>query len=133
MQQDYPHNEPTILDVREQQDSESISTAIAALRTQVLAGLYKPPNARTLPTLLLYDERGLRLYEDLTTYATDYYLFAAEEQILSGHANEIVQAMGVGSKDTIVVELGAGYVSFVYGGARFDPAVDLCKRRHTCC
>lgn len=103
-------SDPAIVDVREQQTSESISTAIAALRTQILAGLYKPPHQRTLPTLLLYDERGLRLYDDLTTHASEYYLFAAEEQILTDHANEMVEFMGVhGDEKAVVVELGAGY------------------------
>ncbi|KAG8951718.1 hypothetical protein FRC04_005739 [Tulasnella sp. 424] len=101
--------EPAIVDVREQQASESISTAIAALRTQILAGLFKPPHQRNLPTLLLYDERGLRLYDDLTTHALEYYLFAAEEQILTDHAKEIVEFMGVqGDEKSVVVELGAG-------------------------
>lgn len=99
---------PAIVDVREQRDSESISTAIAALRTQILAGLYKPSSHRTLPTLLLYDERGLRLYDDLTTHGKEYYLFAAEEQILADHAADIVRAMGVNEEDAVVVELGAG-------------------------
>ncbi|KAG8923205.1 hypothetical protein FRC01_013058 [Tulasnella sp. 417] len=102
-------SDPAIVDVREQQTSESISTAIAALRTQILAGLYKPPHQRTLPTLLLYDERGLRLYDDLTTHASEYYLFAAEEQILTDHAKEMVEFMGVqGDEKAVVVELGAG-------------------------
>ena len=104
----------TILDVREQPYSESISTAIAALRTQILDGLSKTPHQRSLPTLLLYDERGLRYYDDLTSNAPEYYLFGAEEQILTDHAGDIVKAMGVGrSHDkAVVVELGAGYLAF---------------------
>ncbi|KAG8897200.1 hypothetical protein FRB99_008375, partial [Tulasnella sp. 403] len=100
--------EPDIVDVREQQDSESISTAISALRTQILAGLYKPPHSRTLPTLLLYDERGLLIYEQLTLHAPEYYLFPAEEQILADHAPDIVRAAKADSGEGVLVELGAG-------------------------
>ncbi|KIO25639.1 hypothetical protein M407DRAFT_236775 [Tulasnella calospora MUT 4182] len=102
-------SDPTIIDVREQQASQSTYTAIAALRTQILAGLSKPSHQRTLPTLLLYDERGLRLYDGLTTHAPEYYLFAAEEQILTDHAKEMVEFMGVqGDEKAVIVELGAG-------------------------
>ncbi|KAG9019743.1 hypothetical protein FRB90_009613 [Tulasnella sp. 427] len=102
--------QPVIVDVREQTTSESIGTAIAAFRTQILAGLLrKPPHQRELPTLLLYDERGLRLYDDLITHALEYYPFAAEEQILTDHAKDIVEYMGIqGGQKAFVVELGAG-------------------------
>ena len=104
--------DPTIVDVRVPHTSESISTAIASLRTQILAGLLRPPRQRTLPTLLLYDERGLRIYDDITTMAKEYYLFGAEEQILRDHSAEIVHMMRIGSEKrsekAVVLELGAG-------------------------
>lgn len=109
LQQQQQRNEAaTILDVRLKEDSESISTAIAALRTQVLAGLHKPQHQRTLPTILLYDERGLRLYDDITTHLQAYYLFGAEEQILADHSADIVRMMGAGKGEGVIVELGAG-------------------------
>lgn len=81
---------------------------------QILAGLYQPINKKTLPTLLLYNERGLRLYDDITTKAPEYYLFPAEEEILRNHANEIVQVMhspdGEVLPGEVIVELGAGCV-----------------------
>lgn len=83
------------------------------LRHEILAGLDKPPNQKTLPTLLLYNERGLRLYDDITTEAPEYYLFGAEEEILKQHASEIVQVMhsredGQILPGEVIVELGAG-------------------------
>jgi uncharacterized SAM-dependent methyltransferase len=84
------------------------------LREQVLEGLSKPAGQRSLPTMLLYDERGLRLYDDITTQAPEYYLFGAEEDILKAHASEIASAMrgglavGAPPQDEIVLELGAG-------------------------
>ena len=76
-------------------------------------GLKKPTGEKTLPTILLYDERGLRLYDDITTKAPEYYLFAAEEQILRDNAPSIVRLMHGGSSvrnGQVVLELGAGYV-----------------------
>lgn len=80
------------------------------IQSNVLEGLNKPPGQKEMPTMLLYDERGLRLYDDITTEAPEYYLFGAEEEILKANADGIVQAMhrgGVASNE-VVVELGAG-------------------------
>jgi len=78
----------------------------------IISGLSKPAHQRTLPTLLLYTETGLRIYDELTTKATEYYLFGAEEDILKNHGDEIIQAMH--SRGCVegesVVELGAGQV-----------------------
>lgn len=79
----------------------------------ICEGLKKPTGQKTLPTILLYDERGLRLYDDITTMAPEYYLFAAEEQILRDNGPSIVRLMHGGSSvrnGEIVLELGAGYV-----------------------
>ncbi|CAE6446239.1 unnamed protein product [Rhizoctonia solani] len=100
--------DPLIVDVRENAsgDNSPSNTVIDA----IIEGLSKPSGARSLPTLLLYNERGLRLYDDITTKATEYYLFGCEEQILSDHADEIiVRAMGAAQRDhEVVIELGAG-------------------------
>lgn len=81
-------------------------------RQQIMTGLNQPANKKTLPTLLLYNECGLRLYDKITTEAPEYYLFAAEEEILKKHADEIVQVMhakeGEVCPGEIVLELGAG-------------------------
>ncbi|CAE6423296.1 unnamed protein product [Rhizoctonia solani] len=99
--------EPLIIDVRENAsgDSSPSNTVVDA----VIEGLSKPAGTRSLPTLLLYDERGLRLYDDITTKAPEYYLFGCEEQILADHADDIVRAMGAAQRgDEVVIELGAG-------------------------
>ncbi|KAG6917055.1 hypothetical protein DXG01_004027 [Tephrocybe rancida] len=86
--------------------------AIADISARIVEGLSRPAGQKELPTMLLYDERGLRLYDDITTKAPEYYLFRAEEEILKHKADEIVQAMHHGegrvSADEVVLELGAG-------------------------
>lgn len=75
-------------------------------------GLSRRIGQKELPTILLYDERGLRLYDDITTGAPEYYLFGAEEQILKDSANDIVKIMHGSTNevvsDEVVLELGAG-------------------------
>jgi uncharacterized SAM-dependent methyltransferase len=99
-----------IIDLRSASDNGPISVDIIH---DISSGLSLPQGQRELPTLLLYDERGLRLYDDITTHAPEYYLFAAEESILKDKVDDIVQTMhqakGVGPGE-VVVELGAGYV-----------------------
>ena len=56
----------------------------------IILDLSKPTHQRTLPTLLLYTETGLRIYDGLTTKAADYYLFAAGEEILKKHGDKII-------------------------------------------
>lgn len=60
---------------------------------------------KRMPTLLLYDEQGLKLFEKIT-YLDEYYLTNAEIEVLTTHADEMASHIGAGS---LVVELGSGY------------------------
>lgn len=85
------------------------------VKQQIIDGLMRPAGEKHMPTMLLYDERGLRLYDDITTEVPEYYLFGAEEEILRNHADDIVRAMHHGEDavlaDEVVLELGAGCVT----------------------
>ncbi|KAH7885435.1 hypothetical protein F5I97DRAFT_1811346 [Phlebopus sp. FC_14] len=100
-----------ILDVRRQSRLAGPNTA-AKIPDQIVEGLDAPLNKKSLPTILLYDERGLRLYDQITTDAPEYYLFGAEEEILKTHAPQIVKAMhsrtGAIVPGEVILELGAG-------------------------
>ena len=82
------------------------------LREETIKGLDRPAGQKTLPTMLLYDERGLRLYDRITTEAPEYYLFAAEEEILKTSGDAIVRCMHAANggkvENEAIVELGAG-------------------------
>jgi len=86
------------------------------LREEVVTGLSKPPGQRTIPTVVLYDEEGLLLYDAITTEAKEYYLFGAEEDILRRKAVDVVCAMHGGHDDEAcdVLELGAGWVTSLH-------------------
>lgn len=87
---------PQVTDIRS-------STAID-LRTTILSGL--KGNPPILPTVILYDEQGLKLFEKIT-YLDEYYLTNCEIEILKSKSNEIVKRLGL--KDGgVVVELGSG-------------------------
>jgi uncharacterized SAM-dependent methyltransferase len=76
---------------------------------QDIKGGLRPENGgeKTLPTLLLYDEAGLRLFEKIT-YLDEYYLTNAEIEVLEAYADSIAEKIQPGS---IVMELGSGYGS----------------------
>lgn len=95
--------------------THSATSPLIDIAQLVHDGLSHPAGQKSLPTILLYDERGLRLYDNITTGAPEYYLFGAEEQILKDHADDIVKVMhgaiGGTIADEVVLELGAGYVT----------------------
>ncbi|KAI1746626.1 histidine-specific methyltransferase [Xylaria castorea] len=59
---------------------------------------------KQIPTILLYDEAGLKLFEEIT-YLDEYYLTNAEIELLETRAAEMVRKLTPGS---IIVELGSG-------------------------
>jgi iron(II)-dependent oxidoreductase len=72
-----------------------------ALRADALRGLTASP--KELPPKWFYDERGSRLFDEITRLP-EYYLTRAERSILEARAAEIAQLSGA---DTLV-ELGSG-------------------------
>ena len=100
-----------IIDVHTRSSDGIVATDIPK---QITEGLLRPFGQKQLPTMLLYDERGLRLYDDITTKVPEYYLFGAEEEILKHKSHEIVRVMhhahGGPVAGEAIVELGAGYV-----------------------
>lgn len=90
---------PNIIDIRS-------DTAGIELKQEIRKGL-KPSNGgeKTLPTLLLYDDEGLKLFEKIT-YLDEYYLTGQEIEVLQKHAASIAEKI---PNDSLMVELGSGY------------------------
>lgn len=89
---------PRIIDIRS-------DTAGINLKQEIKAGLnVKDGEEKTLPTLLLYDDKGLKLFEKIT-YLDQYYLTGHEIQVLTEHADKIADRIPNGA---LVVELGSG-------------------------
>ena len=92
-------SEVSIIDIRQHE-------AEFSLVDDIYRGLRQTEDSgRTLPTLLLYDEVGLKLFEDIT-YLDQYYLTNAEIEVLRLHAGHIAKEIKTGS---MIVELGSGY------------------------
>ena len=102
-------SESNIIEIR--QDREELD-----LLKDIKTGL-RPANGRSksLPTLLLYDEAGLKLFEKIT-YLDEYYLTNAEIEVLKNCAGQIAERI---KPNSIVLELGSGYVDF-YSRHRYD-------------
>lgn len=79
--------------------------------TDELQRSLNPPKGQdpSFPTLLLYDTKGLKLFEKIT-YLNEYYLTNAEIDILTTHAKRIVERI---PENAQLVELGSGSVSLV--------------------
>lgn len=60
-----------------------------------------------MPSLLLWNEQGLRYFEDVT-YSPSYYLTNEEIGLLEKNKYQIAERIEPGS---MLVELGSGYVS----------------------
>jgi L-histidine N-alpha-methyltransferase len=72
-----------------------------ALRADVRAGLTASP--KTLPPKWFYDERGSKLFDEITRLV-EYYPTRTERSILTAHAAEIAEL----TKAETLVELGSG-------------------------
>ncbi|NNG38666.1 L-histidine N(alpha)-methyltransferase [Flexivirga sp. ID2601S] len=75
--------------------------AAGSLVEDIRRGLGSHP--RTITPKWLYDDRGSALFDEITRLP-EYYPFRAEHEILTAHADEIVQASGA----TTLIELGSG-------------------------
>ncbi|OTA99003.1 hypothetical protein M426DRAFT_68639 [Hypoxylon sp. CI-4A] len=76
------------------------------LRESIQSGLHEQ-NAdgfRSFPSLLLWDEQGLKYFEQVT-YAPEYYLTNKEISLLEEHSIDIARSIKPG---TILLELGSG-------------------------
>jgi len=88
----------TIFDIRKDRGEYSILKDIKH-------GL-RPENGspKTLPTLLLYDVNGLRLFVKIT-YLQEYYLTNMEIAVLEKYADSIADRI---KPNSIILELGSG-------------------------
>src|ERR1700693_6322210 len=73
----------------------------AAMEDDVRTALTSSPKG--LPPVYFYDDRGSRLFDEITRLP-EYYPTRAERSILEAHAGDMVRAAGA----DVLVELGAG-------------------------
>ena len=93
------HQQISVIDIRREESEFSI---LDEMRKKLNP---EKSHEKRMPTMLLYDEQGLKLFEEIT-YLDEYYLTNAEIEILEKHAADIAQHVQAGSQ---IVELGSGY------------------------
>ncbi|MGQ0714429.1 MAG: L-histidine N(alpha)-methyltransferase [Gemmatimonadaceae bacterium] len=81
---------------------ETPEEAHERLRREVRAGLRASP--KTLPAKLFYDERGARLFEEITRL-DEYYVTRTERAIMCAHAAEMAELIG---PRVVLIEPGSG-------------------------
>jgi uncharacterized SAM-dependent methyltransferase len=87
-----------IFDIRRERDEHTILQDIkSGLRPE-------GGQSKTLPTLLLYDGSGLKLFEQIT-YLDEYYLTNTEIEVLTKWARNIAERV---PDKSAIVELGSG-------------------------
>ncbi|KAF9109697.1 hypothetical protein BGX27_007303 [Mortierella sp. AM989] len=88
-------------------DHEETSTAPAFDLPKMILSSLCPEiqgTAKTIPTMVLYDDRGLQIFDEIT-YLEEYYLTQEEIEILERDGDKIVEHI---PDNSVVVELGAG-------------------------
>ncbi|GJJ72066.1 L-histidine Nalpha-methyltransferase / hercynylcysteine S-oxide synthase [Entomortierella parvispora] len=96
----------SVMQQDEDDDGEPLTAPGFDLPKMILAGLCPAVAGapKTIPTMVLYDDRGLQLFDEIT-YLDDYYLTTEEIQILERDGDKIVEHI---PDNSVVVELGAG-------------------------
>jgi uncharacterized SAM-dependent methyltransferase len=92
-----PQNRYTLQDIRPVTPPEDLYRAIKS-------GLTATP--KQLPSLLLWDADGHKLFERITK-STSYYGTRADQDIMVEHMDQLCDMLG---EDGILLELGSGYV-----------------------
>lgn len=76
-----------------------------SLVNEIYAGIDPPAGTkRSMPTMLLYNAEGLKLFEEIT-YLDEYYLTNAEIEVLQTHAKRIAERVPHNAQ---LLELGSG-------------------------
>ena len=94
--------ENRIIDIQSRHEVEYLSKEIMD-NLKILDSSQGP---RRIPSMLLWDQEGLKHFEDIT-YTDEYYLTQTEIVILERSSNEIAQKIQPGS---MLIELGSGLV-----------------------
>ncbi|KAJ4287852.1 hypothetical protein N0V88_007563 [Collariella sp. IMI 366227] len=95
---------PKIIDIR-----SSKACPLDTLDFSILDGLSQPWGNKTLPQLLLWDEKGQRLYDEILA-TREYYPYRIENELLQERVQEITSTIAA-SRPDLLVELGAGNMS----------------------
>jgi uncharacterized SAM-dependent methyltransferase len=98
---------PIIHDIRRhpaETRSHILSSVVSSLTSVTSGHSTHPTSCRSIPTVVLYDDAGLELF-DRITYLEEYYLTGAEIDILERYGEEVAKWIPEGAT---IIELGCG-------------------------
>jgi L-histidine Nalpha-methyltransferase / hercynylcysteine S-oxide synthase len=98
--------EDRIIDIRQEKSDFSVDHIIRQDLVVTLQANNK--EQKFMPELLLWDETGHKLFEDVIN-REEYYVQVSEVELLERYAEEIAQQLEPGA---MIVELGSGYAAF---------------------
>ena len=90
----------TIIDIR---GKAAESNTLEHLQRRIAQCLARQP--KSIPTMVLYDDKGLEIFDQIT-YCKDYYLTDAEIDILKPQSSELVRDHV--KEGSVLIELGCG-------------------------
>jgi EasF-like predicted methyltransferase len=94
-------SETGIIDIR-----SSDACLLDNLDSSILDGLSQPHGQKSLPALLLWDEKGQTLYDKLLA-SEEYYPYRVENELIQERVDEMATTIAA-SRPDLLVELGAG-------------------------
>ena len=95
-----------IIDIRSHHESEDLAQQIRdSLKTPI-----NPQEQRHIPSVLLWDQEGLKRFEKIT-HLDEYYLTQTEIDILEQSSHEIARKL---QPKSLLIELGSGSVLFAH-------------------
>jgi len=93
-----PNESFTIIDIRKTNSYQ------ANLKDEIIDGLNSKDSMKSIPTIVLYDDKGLQIFEQIS-HLEEYYLTEAEIDILKNKVEQIIDYISDGGS---IIELGAG-------------------------
>ncbi|EQL01393.1 hypothetical protein OCS_02885 [Ophiocordyceps sinensis CO18] len=87
-------------------DIRSTRASVLDFRCKILEGLRQPFGSKSLPSLLLWDEKGQSLYHQILA-TKHYYPYHVENELLKQRIIEIASTVASAAPD-MLMELGAG-------------------------
>ncbi|KAK4041641.1 histidine-specific methyltransferase [Parachaetomium inaequale] len=94
-------SETGIIDIR-----SSDACLLDNLDTSILDGLSQPHGQKSMPALLLWDEKGQTLYDKVLA-TEEYYPYRVENELIQERVDEMATTIAASRAD-LLVELGAG-------------------------
>ncbi|THU99467.1 hypothetical protein K435DRAFT_837653 [Dendrothele bispora CBS 962.96] len=101
---------PPLIEIYDIRSEKDVAIFSSKLPSDIISGLSESQGQRTLPSECLYDEIGLKIYNEVVSTWKEYYPYKAEMGIWKQWADDIAHSMSrvqAGGR-AVIIEFGAG-------------------------